>query len=133
AQVTVFEQFEQSPLWSALRFLWGRGSTGELFDLKLCQVSCEAGVTGDRILELTPRQPLATVQRALLAIEPTTHRVRAARVYDALGNRTDYAFSAFHFGLKLGGERFHFEIPDGVSVLRPVADAPAKPAAPQVK
>jgi len=118
AQVTVFEQFEDSQLSTAMRFLWGQGDLKALFEAKPCDASCKVGDPGDWKIRLVPRHPLPTVKSVVLAVDPQSKRPRVSVIYDPLGNRTEYAFSDFVKETQIPSKKFRFKIPKNVSVLR---------------
>ena len=118
AQVTVFEQFEDSQLSTAMRFLWGQGDLKALFEAKPCDASCKVGELGDWKIRLVPRQPIRTVKTVVLAVAPQSKRPRVSVIYDPLGNHTEYAFSDFVKETKIPSKKFRFKIPKNVSVLR---------------
>ncbi len=118
AQVTVFDKFEDSPLWNAMRFLWGQGSLSETFAVKECDAACPKPGAGEAVLWLAPKEPVAAVDHVVLIIDTAASRVKSSLVYDALGNRTEYHFTDLTFGQKLDPKKFQFEVPKGVSVLR---------------
>jgi outer membrane lipoprotein carrier protein len=118
AQVTQFEKFEQSPLWGAVRFLWGQGKLTDTFAVAACTSGCPKPDAGNELLALTPKKPLAAVDHVVLEVDPTTASVRRSTVYDSLGNRTEYAFDGVTLGCKVADEKLHFEVPQGVSVVR---------------
>jgi outer membrane lipoprotein carrier protein len=127
AQVTVFERFQDSPLSGAVRFLWGQGNIGELFDVKACASGCDTGDKGDWLVELWPKAEIPTVDHTVLAVDPKSDRVRVSVVYDPLGNRTEYRFTDFKLGARVSDEKFQFEVPKGVSVLRAAGEAQPEP------
>ncbi len=123
AQVTVFDDFDKTPLSVALRFFWGQGDIGKLFTIKACEKNCDVGEPGDTVIALWPKEQLSSVSHILLVIaspstDGTRERVRMSVVIDALGNRTEYRFSAFTAEPGLTDTRFEFVIPAGISVLR---------------
>ena len=118
SQVTVFDDFNQSQLSSALKFLMGRGAISEHFDVGPCQKKCDLGEPGDTVVRLTPKKPMASVDHVLLVIMSKTHHVRMSVVYDALGNRTEYRFSGLTAGVKVPDKKFEFKAPKGVQELR---------------
>jgi outer membrane lipoprotein carrier protein len=122
AQVTVFERFQDSPLASAVQFLWGQGDIRASFTVETCKKQCDIGEPGDIILALWPKQEIPTVDHSLLAVDPKTYRVRRSFVYDPLGNHTEYRFDDIRFGANVTDRRFDFEVPKGANVLRSTAD-----------
>ena len=74
------------------------------------------GACGERCLELTPREPQPDLAR--LQVQFGDDRlVESLATEDALGNRTQVAFSALELDPGLGVERFLFTPPEGVEVL----------------
>lgn len=121
AQVTTFERFQDSPVANALRFLWGQGKLAETFTVQACDATCVKAEPGAVAVLLHPKEPLSAVDRIQLDVDAGTHRVRRSVVFDPLGNRTEYVFSDFDFDAKVSDEKFDFQIPPGVSVLRATA------------
>jgi outer membrane lipoprotein carrier protein len=128
AQVTIFDNFVDSPVWDALRFVWGQGEIGHAFRAEDCR-SCQIGQRKSLVVALWPKEPLANIDHLWLGIDPTALTVCGAIVFDPLGNRTEYAFEEIKFGAKLPDAKFVFTIPKGVSVLRPTAQGTESPAA----
>jgi outer membrane lipoprotein-sorting protein len=118
AQVTVFARFDRSPLVHALRFLWGHGEVGTLFDPRPCRADCGLAAAGEEVVELWPRGELAGVDHSALVIDRATSHVRRSVVFDPLGNRTEYHFGAVHNGAPLADAKFSFTPPPGVAQIR---------------
>jgi outer membrane lipoprotein carrier protein len=118
AQVTVFDKFQASPLWNALRFLWGQGDIGKSFDVRACDDTCPKAEAGALVLKLVPKEPLAAVDRVVIVVDPTQDRLQKSIVFDTLGNRTEYAFSDVVLGAKVDPKKFDFKPPEGVNILR---------------
>lgn len=118
AQVTVFENFQDTPLWSAMQFLWGQGKLTRVFAVSFCEQDCGEPSAAQAVLQLVPKDPIPNVSRALLLVDKKKRLVRTSIVFDALGNRTEYHFANLSFGKAIADAKFEFEIPDGVSVLR---------------
>jgi outer membrane lipoprotein carrier protein len=118
AQVTVFERFQDSPLWNAVRFLWGQGSgLLETFDVSACDNACPSPEAGEVLLRLVPKKPVAAVARVILGVDASTNLVRRSLVFDTLGNRTEYLFKDVKLGAKVEAKKFEFKMPKGVSVV----------------
>ncbi len=122
AQVTEFEKFEQSPLWGAVRFLWGQGKLSDTFDISSCTANCPKAEPGTELVTLTPKKPVAAIDHVVLEIDPASGLVRRSVAYDALGNRTEYAFSDVQIGCNVPAKKLDFEVPKGVSVVRASGD-----------
>ncbi len=125
AQVTIFDNFNASPLANALRFLWGQGDILSVFSANKCDKRCD--VVKEKELTkvlLLPKENLASVRHVILAIDAAQKIVRKSVVIDPLGNRSEYVFTNVHKRGAIPAEAFIFVIPDGISVLR--ADAGGK-------
>ena len=122
AQVTVFDNIEDSPLWTAVRFLWGQGAITETFLAKACNDTCAKPNAGEVLLLLVPKKPIASVDHVVLGVDDKTGLVLRSTVYDSLGNRTEYRFSDINLHAKVDGAKFVFPMPKGVSILRASQD-----------
>ena len=118
AQVTVFEEFEDSQLSMAMRFLWGQGDIKRLFDVQACDATCTVGGPFDWKIRMVPKQALPTVKSVILVVDSQSKRPKLSVIYDNLGNKTEYAFSGFKKEKNIPSKKFAFRIPQGVSVLR---------------
>ena len=118
AQVTVFEDFRQSQVSQALRFLWGQGDLRESFEIQACTVECRRAKTGETVLVLWTKTPIATVDKILLVVEKASATVARSVVLDPLGNETTYTLSDFDKTKVLDQRLFDFQIPEGISVLK---------------
>ena len=115
----------------AMRFLWGQGNIREIFEVGPCDDSCIGGEPGDWRVRLLPKQPLPTVEKVIVIVDPKTKRPRLSIIFDPLGNHTEYAFSNFTPEAKIDDRKFEFKIPRNVSVLRSsLAGRGVAPAAP---
>ncbi|MEZ0314742.1 MAG: outer membrane lipoprotein carrier protein LolA [Myxococcota bacterium] len=122
SQVTVFDKFQDSPVASAMRFLWGQGDLVKSFEPKACDGKCIAA--GDAVsIVLTPKEPIAAVDRIQLDTDGGSGKVRRSIVVDPLGNRTEYVFKDLDLGAKVADAKFAFTIPAGVSVLHANVDS----------
>ncbi len=110
-QVIVSQQDQQRSL--AARLLSGRGDLGQEFTVSLDSPQEEGLVR----LELVPRQEDADLQRAWVDLEPSG-RIRAIQLDDVQGNRTSFRFEAIRENTGLKDQRFRFEVPKGVEVIR---------------
>ena len=118
AQVTVFEDFQQSQVSQALRFLWGQGDLRESFEIQACTVECRRAKPGETVLVLWTKTPIATVDKILLVVVEASATVARSVVLDPLGNETTYTLSDFDKTKVLDQRLFDFQIPEGVSVLK---------------
>ena len=127
AQVTVFEDFAQSQVSQALRFLWGQGDLRESFEIQACTVECRRAAAGETVLVLWTKTPIATVDKILLVVNKATASVVRSVVLDPLGNETTYVLSDFDKSKTLDERLFDFKIPEGVSILKASGQQPKKP------
>ena len=118
AQVTVFEDFQQSQVSQALRFLWGQGDLRESFEIQACTVECRRAKAGETVLVLWTKTPIATVDKILLVVEEASATVARSVVLDPLGNETTYTLADFDKTKVLDQRLFDFQIPEGISVLK---------------
>lgn len=118
AQVTVFDDFKQSQLSQALRFLWGQGELRESFEIQGCETECKRGTSAQEVLVLWPKIPIATVDKILLVVDTASASVVRSVVIDPLGNETKYRLSNFDKTKVVDERLFDFQVPEGVSVLK---------------
>jgi outer membrane lipoprotein-sorting protein len=127
AQVTIFDGFDRSQIFGSIKFLWGQGDIHELFTVSPCKKLCKHGAEGLTVYELEPKSELANVQHVAMVIDGAAHTINKAVVYDSLGNRNEYVFSAFDFAAKMPDKKFDFQIPNGVSILHANTEASKAP------
>ena len=118
AQVTVFEDFDQSQVSQALKFLWGQGDLRQSFEIQGCTVECRRAQEGETVLVLWTKTPIATVDKILLVVNTSSATVIRSVVLDPLGNETTYVLSDFDKTKVLDDRLFDFKVPEGVSVLK---------------
>lgn len=124
SQVTVFDKFQDSPVASAMRFLWGQGDLVKSFEPKACDAAAKCIAAGDAVsIVLSPKEQIAAVDHIQLDTDATTGKVRRSIVFDPLGNRTEYVFKDLDLSAKVADTKFNFTIPAGVSVLHANADS----------
>ena len=110
-QVIVSQQDEQRSL--AARLLSGRGGLAGEFTVSLDSPQ-EEGVVR---LALVPKHEDADLQRAWVDLLPSG-RIRAILLDDLQGNRTSFRFEGVRENTGLKDERFRFQVPKGVEVIR---------------
>jgi len=114
AQVTVFEQFADSPFSQALAFVLGKGDIEKMFDVSACTAHCDLGKGIGAAIDLVPKKTLAAVDHVLIFVDQKTNTVTLSVLFDALGNRTEYRFHELKFHVQTPNKRFIFNKPDGV-------------------
>lgn len=75
--------------------------------------------TGERVLDLVPREATPTVARVRLWIDPCRQVVTATTVQDAFGSTTTLRFRDIVINGGVADELFRFEVPPGVDVFEP--------------
>lgn len=118
SQVWVYDNFKDSKLATALRFLIGQGDLAEQFNAAPCKTHCGLGHAGEVVLELTPKEVLANIEQVVVVINKKTYQVRSSAMFDSLGYRTQFEFSDVKFHAKVADQKFVFETPAGVHVLK---------------
>jgi outer membrane lipoprotein carrier protein len=96
---------------AAVRFLMGEGDLLDSFD-----VTAQDCAARPVHLELVPKKA-ESYERLALDVDPETGRVVASTVTDLFGNRTTVAFTDVHANTRPDPALFHFEPPEGVTVV----------------
>lgn len=109
-----------------LAFLAGEGNLGR--DFNLLNVSESVSQKEDRyVVELAPREPLATLSKLVLNVDKKTYVILQADVVDELGNVTRTRFIDTRTNVGLANSLFQFTIPPGTEVIKmQEPSAPAK-------
>ncbi len=108
-----------------LAFLAGEGDISRDFNvLNLKESISESGEV--YVLELTPKEPLATFSKLVVAVDRKTFTVLQADVFDAMGNVTRTRFSDIQVNVGLSDSLFQFAVPRGTEVIK--MQEPAAPA-----
>ena len=109
-----------------LAFLAGEGNLSR--DFNLLNLNESASQKEDNyIVELAPREPLATVSKLILTVDKKTFIVLQADVVDGLGNVTRTRFIDTKTNVGLANSFFQFTIPPGTDVIKmQEPSAPAK-------
>jgi outer membrane lipoprotein carrier protein len=97
---------------AAIQFLLGEGRLAETFVVTARSCTAERA-----LLDLRPRSE-ATYERIEIAVERDTGWIRETTVYDLLGNQTHLAFSDLETNAAAPVERFRFDPPKDVRVLK---------------
>ena len=98
-------------------FLSGLGKLREHFSVRLLNPAQPKDADGNVVLDLTPKQPLPTLQRLILAFDPTGWRLRKAVVYDQFENTVTMQFSNLAINSGLEDKLFAFVPPKGVATV----------------
>src|SRR5919204_806988 len=98
-------------------FLAGLGKLREHFSVRLLNPAQPKDADGNVVLDLTPKQPLPTLQRLILAFDPNGWRLRKAVVYDQFENTVTMQFSNLAINSGLEDKLFAFVPPKGVATV----------------
>lgn len=98
-------------------FLAGLGRLREHFDVRFLNPAQPTDADGNVALDLTPRQPLPTLARLILAVAPRTWEVRRAVVYDQFENTVTMRFTKVAVNTGLSDRLFSFVAPPGVATV----------------
>jgi outer membrane lipoprotein carrier protein len=108
-----------------LAFLAGEGDLSRDFNLLNFNESISQKEE-NFVLELTPKEPDASLSKLTLTIDKKTYYVVQADVFDGLGNVTRTRFIDIKTNVGIPNSFFQFTIPPGAEVLRG-QESPASP------
>jgi outer membrane lipoprotein carrier protein len=98
-------------------FLAGLGKVREHFAVRFLNPAEPRDKDGNVVLDLTPRQPLPTMARLVLALDPRSWEVRKAVVYDQFENTVTMLFRKTTVNGGLPDSLFTFVAPKGVATV----------------
>ncbi|PYM24850.1 MAG: hypothetical protein DMD78_07930 [Candidatus Rokuibacteriota bacterium] len=98
-------------------FLAGLGKVREHFAVRLLNPAEPRDKDGNVVLDLTPKQPLPTMSRLILSLEPRSWEVRKAVVYDQFENTVTMLFRKTTVNGGLPDSLFTFVAPKGVATV----------------
>jgi len=98
-------------------FLSGLGKLREHFSVRLLNPAQPKDADGNVVLDLTPKQPLPTLQRLILAFDPNGWRLRKAVVYDQFENTVTMQFTNLAINSGLEDKLFAFVPPKGTATV----------------
>jgi outer membrane lipoprotein carrier protein len=98
-------------------FLAGLGRLREHFQARLLNPAQPTDADGHVVLDLTPRQPLPTLARLILSLEPRGWEIRKAVVYDQFENTVTMQFTRVAINTGLSDRLFTFVPPPGVATV----------------
>jgi outer membrane lipoprotein carrier protein len=100
-----------------LGFLAGEGNLSRDFDLLNLNESVSQK-EDNYVVELAPKEPLATLAKLTLTVDKKTYTVLQSDVFDGLGNVTRTRFIDIKTNVGLSNSFFHFTIPPGTEVIK---------------
>jgi outer membrane lipoprotein carrier protein len=115
-----------------LAFLAGEGNLSRDFDILNLNESVSQK-EDNYVVELVPKELLATLSKLMLTVDKKTYTVLQADVFDGLGNVTRTRFIDIKTNVGLSNSFFHFSIPPGTEVIKmqePSAPSSGKKGAP---
>jgi outer membrane lipoprotein carrier protein len=98
-------------------FLVGLGKLREHFGVRFMNPASPRDRDGNVVLDLTPKQPLPTLARLILSIDPKSWEVRKAVVYDQFENTVTMQFTRMTLNSSLPDSLFTFTPPKGVATV----------------
>jgi outer membrane lipoprotein carrier protein len=98
-------------------FLTGLGKVREHFGVRFLNPAEPRDKDGNVVLDLTPKQPLPTMTRLILSLDPRSWDVRRAVVYDQFENTVTMQFRKTSVNTGLADSLFTFVAPKGVATV----------------
>jgi len=98
-------------------FLAGLGKVREHFTVRFLNPAQPKDAEGNVALDLTPKQPLPTLSRLVLAVDPKGWEVRKAVVYDQFENTVSMRFTKVQMNAGLPDKLFTFVAPPTAAVV----------------
>ncbi len=98
-------------------FLAGLGRLRAEFNVRFLNPARPRDAEGNWVLDLTPKQPLPTLARLILSVEPKAWEVRRAVVYDQFENTVTMRFTKVAINSSLPDRLFTFVPPKGVATV----------------
>ena len=98
-------------------FLAGLGKIYEHFTVRFLNPAQPTDADGNVVLDLTPKQPLPTLSRLILALDPRTWDVRKATIHDQFENTVSMRFTKLAVNSGLSDQLFTFVPPAGVATV----------------
>src|SRR5213593_5132696 len=98
-------------------FLAGLGRLRAEFNVRFLNPAQPKDAEGNWVLDLTPKQPLPTLTRLILAVDAKTWELRTAVVYDQFENTVTMRFAKVAINSSLPDQLFTFVTPKGVATV----------------
>lgn len=98
-------------------FLAGLGRLREHFQVRFLNPAQATDAEGNWVLDLTPKQPLPTMARLILSVDPKRWEVRKAVVYDQFENTVTMQFTKMAVNTGIADTLFTFVPPKGVATV----------------
>ena len=98
-------------------FLVGLGKLREHFGVRFLNPAAPRDAEGNVVLDLLPKEPLPTMARLILSIDPKSWQVRKAVIYDQFENTVTMRFTKMALNSNLPDTLFTFTPPKGVATV----------------
>ena len=98
-------------------FLAGLGKVREHFIVRSLNPASPRDGDGNVVLDLTPKQPLPTLSRLILSLDPRQWEVKKAMVYDQFENTVAMRFTKVQLNAGLPDKLFTFAPPPNTAVV----------------
>jgi outer membrane lipoprotein carrier protein len=98
-------------------FLTGLGKLREHFNVRFLNPASPRDAEGNVVLDLTPKQPLPTLTRLILSLDPKSWDVRKAIVHDQFENTVTMTFAKLAINSGLDDKLFVFTPPKGAATV----------------
>lgn len=98
-------------------FLAGLGKLRQHFNVRVLNPARPTDAEGNVVLDLTPKQPLPTLSRLILSVDPKGWEVRKAVIYDQFENTVTMRFIKMAVNSGLADRLFTFVPPKGVATV----------------
>ena len=98
-------------------FLAGLGKLRSEFEVRFLNPAQPKDTEGNWALDLTPKQPLPTLSRLILALDPKSWEIKKAVVHDQFENTVTMRFTKMVVNSGLPDRTFTFVAPKGVVIV----------------
>ena len=98
-------------------FLAGLGKLRSEFQVRFLNPAQPKDTEGNWALDLTPKQPLPTLSRLILALDPKSWEIKKAVVHDQFENTVTMRFTKMAVNSGLPDRTFTFVAPKGVVIV----------------
>jgi outer membrane lipoprotein carrier protein len=98
-------------------FLAGLGKLRTEFQVRFLNPAQPRDTDGNWVLDLTPKQPLPTLSRLILALDPKSWEIKKAVVHDQFENTVTMRFTKMAVNSGLPDRTFTFVAPKGVVIV----------------
>jgi len=98
-------------------FLAGLGKLRSEFEVRFLNPAQPKDAEGNWVLDLTPKQPLPTLARLILALDPKSWQIKKAVVHDKFENTVTMRFTKMAVNSGLPDRTFTFVAPKGVVIV----------------